>query len=232
MVSLRRRKLLGFHTGIVPFEVELPSHGDERNVSENPSQHKATSVHPVPLPDLNQPDESIISKPPPGSSNISGTSSSKEEQIQSYSGQEIKRRKRHRRKRIENQEPCIMRGVYFKNMKWQAAIKVDKKQIHLGTVGSQVEAAHLYDRAAFMCGREPNFLLSEEEKQELRKISWDDFLTMTRSAINNKKHQKRLRAGSKRNHEAILQSVKWNGVQGKHNIFALEDVELETSASR
>lgn len=39
-----------------------------------------------------------------------------------------------------------MRGVYFKNMKWQAAIKVDKKQIHLGTVGSQEEAAHLYDR--------------------------------------------------------------------------------------
>ncbi|KAF9618135.1 hypothetical protein IFM89_000251, partial [Coptis chinensis] len=59
---------------------------------------------------------------------------------------EIKRRKRHRKKRIENQEPCIMRGVYFKNMKWQVAIKVDKKQIYLGTVGSQVEAAHLYDR--------------------------------------------------------------------------------------
>lgn len=39
-----------------------------------------------------------------------------------------------------------MRGVYFKNMKWQAAIKVDKKQIHLGTVGSQEEAAQLYDR--------------------------------------------------------------------------------------
>ena len=39
-----------------------------------------------------------------------------------------------------------MRGVYYKNMKWQAAIKVDKKQIHLGTVGSQEEAARLYDR--------------------------------------------------------------------------------------
>jgi len=42
-----------------------------------------------------------------------------------------------------------MRGVYFKNMKWQAAIKVDKKQIHLGTVGSEEEAAHLYDRYCF-----------------------------------------------------------------------------------
>lgn len=39
-----------------------------------------------------------------------------------------------------------MRGVYFKNNKWQAAIKVDKKQIHLGTVASQQEAARLYDR--------------------------------------------------------------------------------------
>lgn len=39
-----------------------------------------------------------------------------------------------------------MRGVYFKNMKWQAAIKVEKKQVHLGTVDSQEEAARLYDR--------------------------------------------------------------------------------------
>ena len=44
----------------------------------------------------------------------------------------IKRRKWHRRKNFQNQEPCLMRDVYFKNMKWQAVIKVDKKQIHLG----------------------------------------------------------------------------------------------------
>lgn len=50
------------------------------------------------------------------------------------------------------------------NNKWQAAIKVEKKRIHLGTVTSQQEDAHLYDRAAFMCGREPNFELSDEEK--------------------------------------------------------------------
>lgn len=37
-----------------------------------------------------------------------------------------------------------------------------------------------------MCGREPNFELTSEEKDELSKLSWDDFLTMTRSAINNK----------------------------------------------
>lgn len=37
-----------------------------------------------------------------------------------------------------------------------------------------------------MCGREPNFELSEEEKQELSKFKWDEFLAITRSAINNK----------------------------------------------
>lgn len=37
-----------------------------------------------------------------------------------------------------------------------------------------------------MCGREPNFELTVEEKDELSKLSWDEFLTMTRSAINSK----------------------------------------------
>ena len=41
-------------------------------------------------------------------------------------------------------------------------------------------------RAAFVCGREPNFELSEEEKQELQKFKWEDFLAMTRHAITNK----------------------------------------------
>ncbi|MFQ6620065.1 hypothetical protein Gotur_000289, partial [Gossypium turneri] len=129
-----------------------------------------------------------IPKVASGSPNVSGSGSgsSKEHHNQPFPGQPIKRRKRHRRKHVQNQEPCLMRGVYFKNMKWQAAIKVDKKQIHLGTVGSQEEAAHLYDRAAFMCGREPNFELSEEEKQELRKFKWEEFLAYTRRSITNK----------------------------------------------
>mgnify|MGYP002775945875 FL=1 len=59
---------------------------------------------------------------------------------------ELKQRKRQRRRQSGNQETCMLRGVYFKNMKWQAAIKVEKKQIHLGTVASMEEAAHLYDR--------------------------------------------------------------------------------------
>lgn len=37
-----------------------------------------------------------------------------------------------------------------------------------------------------MCGREPNFELSENEKQELGKFNWDEFLAFTRSAITNK----------------------------------------------
>lgn len=41
-------------------------------------------------------------------------------------------------------------------------------------------------RAAFMCGREPNFELPEEEKRELSKFKWDEFLAMTRQAITRK----------------------------------------------
>ncbi|KAI7986360.1 hypothetical protein LOK49_LG14G00634 [Camellia lanceoleosa] len=86
-----------------------------------------------------------ISKVSPGSLNVSGSSSSNEQHNQQYPVPEAKRRKQHQRKHFENQEPCLMRDVYLTNMKWQAAIKVDKKQIHLGTVGSQEAAAHLYD---------------------------------------------------------------------------------------
>ncbi|KAI5068337.1 hypothetical protein GOP47_0016682 [Adiantum capillus-veneris] len=108
------------------------------------------------------------------------------------SGNVSKIKKASRRKQSENQDPCLLRGVYFKNMKWQAAIKVEKKQIHLGTVASMEEAAHLYDRAAYLCGRVPNFELSEEEKQELRGLQWEDFLQITKDAIASKKKQKRV----------------------------------------
>jgi len=37
-----------------------------------------------------------------------------------------------------------------------------------------------------MCGREPNFELLEEEKRELSKFKWDEFLAMTRQAITRK----------------------------------------------
>lgn len=41
-------------------------------------------------------------------------------------------------------------------------------------------------RAAFMCGREPNFELSEKDKEALRKLSWEEYLAITRSEINSK----------------------------------------------
>nr|XP_034577603.1 ethylene-responsive transcription factor-like protein At4g13040 isoform X1 [Setaria viridis] len=183
MVSLRRRRLLGlcsaFVSGKDSLPVDLPKPiENEKPVEVVHSNVKTFSVHPLP------PTSDVLTK----SSN--GSDDSKEEKTQYYPGKEIKRRKRHRRKQYVDQEPCIMRGVYFKNMKWQAAIKVDKKQIHLGTVGTQDEAARLYDRAAFMCGREPNFELSEEEKQELRKYTWEDFLAVTRNTITSKKQKK------------------------------------------
>ncbi|XP_028074060.1 ethylene-responsive transcription factor-like protein At4g13040 [Camellia sinensis] len=59
-----------------------------------------------------------ILKVSPGSSNASGSSSSKEQHKQQYPVLEVKCRKRHRRKHFENQKPCLMRGVYFKTMKW------------------------------------------------------------------------------------------------------------------
>uniref|UniRef100_A0A5B6YSW1 AP2/ERF domain-containing protein n=1 Tax=Davidia involucrata TaxID=16924 RepID=A0A5B6YSW1_DAVIN len=230
--TLRQPPSLLCLSGRSSFLAPLPRFFDIGNVPENSTQNtKPVSVHPMPSVDSDQPKEKIISKFGPGSSNVFGSSSSKEQHNQQFPVPEVKRRKRHRRKHFENQEPCVMRGVYFKNMKWQAAIKVDKKQIHLGTVGSQEEAAHLYDRAAFMCGREPNFELSEEEKQELRKFKWDEFLAMTRSAITNKKHQRRSGAGSRRKSEPSMQNSDWEAEQGVNGFSASEDVEPDTSLS-
>nr|QDB64643.1 soloist [Bryum argenteum] len=119
-------------------------------------------------------------------------------------GKELKKRKRQKRKHRENQEPCVMRGVYFKNMKWQAAIKVEKKQVHLGTVDSQEEAARLYDRAAYLCGREPNFELTEAEKQELQLLQWEDFLEQTRQSILSKKRKRSNRSAEAASSKAAL----------------------------
>ncbi|XP_059660100.1 ethylene-responsive transcription factor-like protein At4g13040 isoform X1 [Cornus florida] len=246
MVSIRRRKLLGLCSGRNSFLAPLSRFSDCANALENPVQntkpgsvhamnsvfvHQPKSVHPMPSVDADQPEEKTISKVVPGSSIISGSSSSKEQDNQLFPVKQVKRRKRHRRKNFENQEQCVMRGVYFKNMKWQAAIKVDKKQIHLGTVGSQEEAAHLYDRAAFMCGREPNFELSKEEKQELRKFNWEEFLAMTRYAITSKRHQRRSGEGSRRKSEFPTRNSEWDGEQEINGFSASEDVEPDILVS-
>ncbi|KAF2292583.1 hypothetical protein GH714_025773 [Hevea brasiliensis] len=232
MVSLRRRKLLGLCAGRSSFLTPLPRFFDHGTAPLSSTQNaRFVSVHPLPSDDVKQPGEKSIFKVGAGLSNVSASSSSKEQQSQPYPGQPVKRRKRHRRKHVQNQEPCLMRGVYFKNMKWQAAIKVDKKQIHLGTVGSQEEAAHLYDRAAFMCGREPNFELPQEEKQELGKFKWDEFLAITRSAINNKKHKRRNGAELHKRSEPELQNGDWDDKQGANSFSASEDVEPDSSTS-
>ncbi|CAI0447687.1 unnamed protein product [Linum tenue] len=227
MVSLRRRRLLGLCSGGSSFVTPLPQAAVP--VSSVPSA-KSVNIKPAPSDEANLSAEKIYALCGPASSNVSLHSSAKEQQQQPCSDQPIKRRKRHRRKHVQNQEPCVMRGVYFKNMKWQAAIKVDKKQIHLGTVGSQEEAARLYDRAAFMCGREPNFELSEEEKQELREFKWDEFLAITRSAITNKKHKRGVmrRIGGvmqRISPEAASQNKMDDGLSGS------EEVEADSSAS-
>ncbi|KAG6524600.1 ethylene-responsive transcription factor-like protein At4g13040 [Zingiber officinale] len=192
MVSIRRRRYLGLCSGKSSFPVVLPK-PIEHNISVgNSNPHvNLNSVHPFPSVDASLAETEDKSTTFPGSSNAFESSMSMEEPKNYSPGKEIKCRKRHRKRHHEDQKPCIMRGVYFKNMKWQAAIKVDKKQIHLGTVGSQEEAARLYDRAAFMCGREPNFGLSDREKEELRQFDWEEFLALTRSTINNKKHQRK-----------------------------------------
>ncbi|XP_022159539.1 ethylene-responsive transcription factor-like protein At4g13040 isoform X2 [Momordica charantia] len=187
MVSLRRRKLLGFCSGKGSFLA--PVHKFSENLTtENPIHcTNFVSVHPICSDDINKIKENpIANTEPESSSRVTVLDTSKEKNEESIADPPVQCRKRHWRKRFPD-EPFLMRGVYFKNMKWQAAIKVDKKQIHLGTVGSQEEAAHLYDRAAFMCGRKPNFELPEEEKQELRKLNWDQFLAVTRHVITNRK---------------------------------------------
>ncbi|XP_044500955.1 ethylene-responsive transcription factor-like protein At4g13040 [Mangifera indica] len=239
MVSLRRRKLLGLCSGKSFFLAPLTWNSDN-GITPDAQNANPVSVHPIPLDDARQSTWKATAKSGPLSSNVSGSSSpeekpklqhiEKEQHIKSFPGLPIKRRKRHRRKQIQNQEPCLMRGVYFKNMKWQAAIKVDKKQIHLGTVGSQEEAAHLYDRAAFMCGREPNFELSEEEKQELRQFKWDEFLAFTRRSITHKKYKRRLGVVPHERSESPFENGEWDIKQGVDGFSGSEDAGPDSSA--
>ncbi|XP_015960142.1 ethylene-responsive transcription factor-like protein At4g13040 [Arachis duranensis] len=232
MVSLRRRRLLGLCSGSSSFVAPLPLYCENITATENSTRDARNYMNAILKSATSQNSNNIV-KEEPGSSNVSGSSSSKDQPSQQISGPPVKRRKRHRRKNLHNQEPCLMRGVYFKNMKWQAAIKVDKKQIHLGTVGSQEEAAHLYDRAAFMCGREPNFELPEEEKRELRKFKWEEFLALTRQAITRKKHKRRLGSGPSDNVD--LSNSNKDDSDNKQGVSSLsaceEDAEQETSLS-
>ncbi|XP_039121602.1 ethylene-responsive transcription factor-like protein At4g13040 [Dioscorea cayenensis subsp. rotundata] len=199
MVSLRRRRLLGLCSGKHSFSIGIPKFFENNTFVESRNQNiRPSSVHPLPAVIIDH--QKLISE-----ECVESTTVIKEEVDHYFQDKKIKHRKNYRRKQYKDQEPPIMRGVYFKNTKWQAAIKVDKKQIHLGTVGSQEEAAKLYDRAAYICGRRPNFELSEEEKQELSRYKWEEFLEITRNSISSKKHQRRQGGGRKKMNENNLQ---------------------------
>ncbi|XP_071698396.1 ethylene-responsive transcription factor-like protein At4g13040 isoform X2 [Rutidosis leptorrhynchoides] len=217
MVSIRRQRLIKLY-GRSTFDLlssyeNGQSPGNRVQTTRSPAIHRSSSV------DVDGTNEDNSKSEEPEPSNVN-------ESKQPAGFPVFKRRKRHRRKNFENQEACVMRGVYFKNMKWQAAIKVDKKQIHLGTVGSQEEAARLYDRAAFLCGREPNFELTVEEKDELSKLTWDEFLIMTRDAINNKRHQRRVSSRMKfENHHLNIDSGA-EAYQGRNGFSGSDDPDM------
>ncbi|XP_010450269.1 PREDICTED: ethylene-responsive transcription factor-like protein At4g13040 isoform X1 [Camelina sativa] len=209
MVSSRRRRLLGLCCGPNGYVTPLPFLTAEEMITGIPNPNAKAAYSLGPAETVNEPKEEKMPIEEAGrrtrskhmhfsfdysdmSPVDSDSISPKCEQNICVPDQPLKRRKRHKRKQVHNQEPCLMRGVYYKNMKWQAAIKVDKRQIHLGTFSSQEEAARLYDRAAFMCGREPNFALSEEDKRELKQQSWEEFLACARRTITNKKPKRRI----------------------------------------
>ncbi|KAF3435945.1 hypothetical protein FNV43_RR23037 [Rhamnella rubrinervis] len=202
MVSLRRRKLLGLCSGRSSFLAPLPRFLGNGTTPANSTQN----IKPVsvhPVPSDDADHQELKTSVKVGPGSSNASGSS----FSSISKSSL-------------------------TSKLQAAIKVDKKQIHLGTVGSQEEAARLYDRAAFMCGREPNFELSEKEKEELRKFKWDEFLAMTRHAITNKKHRRRLGGESEKGSEPpTLQNGDWDVKHEADALSASEDVEPDTSAS-
>lgn len=190
MVSIRKRRHLGIHE-----RYRILSQLSRLNARQTAPESKLEVMKSLDqIGDLGTSEVAIEKKPvvvpQPSPPHVEGSSS--REMSNSLQGLSLKSRKSSRRKQAENQDSCMLRGVYYKNMKWQAAIKVEKKQIHLGTVASMEEAAHLYDRAAYLCGRVPNFELSEEEKQELHGLQWDEFLLMTKEAIASKKKRKRV----------------------------------------
>ncbi|KAF2619462.1 hypothetical protein F2Q68_00039867 [Brassica cretica] len=143
MVSLRRRRLLGLCCGPNGYVTPLPFLTAEEMITGIPNPNGVEAYSPGPKEEVWFLTMKLV------------MSEMSNKELANYftflfylpfTDQPLKRRKRHRRKQVKNQEPCLMRGVYYKNMKWQAAIKVEKRQIHLGTFSSQEEAARLYDR--------------------------------------------------------------------------------------
>ena len=58
--------------------------------------------------------------------------------------------------------------------------------LEIDLIVASKSALFVYCRAAYLCGREPNFELTEAEKQELQLLQWEDFLEQTRQSILSK----------------------------------------------
>ncbi|KAL8137240.1 hypothetical protein V2J09_003241 [Rumex salicifolius] len=193
MVSLRRRRNLGLSTDLPPVWF------DDEAVGHFGTPANRVSTRPIIFTDMEKNEEIANSLRGPDSLNMpasnpsehgDGFNSSKQENDQPSPVQKTKSTVRDKKVKVHGQELSSIRGVYLKNMKWQAAIKVNKKQIHLGTLETPEEAAHLYDRAAFVLGREPNFELPEEDKEELRQLKWEKFLEKTKLEASCKRKRK------------------------------------------
>jgi hypothetical protein len=74
------------------------------------------------------------------------------------------------------EQPLPQGVVLTKKKLYKASIMVNGKNHNLGVRKTQEEAAHLYDRAAYVCGRETNAELPQGEKQELEGLLWEEFL--------------------------------------------------------
>nr|XP_043618711.1 ethylene-responsive transcription factor-like protein At4g13040 isoform X2 [Erigeron canadensis] len=228
MVSIRRQRLIKLY-GRSPCLDSLPPYENGQSPGSWGQNTRSVGNGMHPSSSVDRPDEASMEGTKPEEPEPSTVNESSSSNKQSILHPVFKRRKRHRRKNFENQEAIIMRGVYYKNMKWQAAIKVDKKQIHLGTVNSQEEAARLYDRAAFLCGREPNFDLTIEQKEELSKISWDEFLIMTRDAINSKKSQRRVSTRMKFENHLQNNNSEYEADTGRNGSSGSDDADTSVA---
>eukprot|EP00850_Spirogloea_muscicola_P014076 SM000098S25156 [mRNA] locus=s98:443722:447093:- [translate_table: standard] len=96
------------------------------------------------------------------------------------SPQDLHIKQQRARKRAQNvqvrRDVSKLQGVSEKYGKWQASIKVGSKKVHLGTAATSLDAAKLYDRAAFVLQRMTNFSLSDADKEELSQRTWESHL--------------------------------------------------------
>ncbi|KAK1270805.1 hypothetical protein QJS04_geneDACA004494 [Acorus gramineus] len=120
MLFMRKREV---NHGKGSFSVELPKCSENGDIVDKTIQNKSVSVHPMPSVECSQEKQLNILEPNPGSSTVSASSSPGEEPTQQSFGREIKRRKRHRRKNAENQEPAMRESSNCAHLKYNNILK-------------------------------------------------------------------------------------------------------------